>query len=237
MSVLEQLLQVQEHDTALEQLRHRRDHLPERTDLSALDQREADVARRRTDVDAQRHDLARDQKRYEDEISAIEAKVAEVDGQLYGGSVTSPRELQALQDEIGALRRRADDLETSLLEVLTALEPVDATIESLDAETTVIESERAEVTSRLNASESEVDAEIAAEESARSEAAGTVPSERLSEYEALRSRMGGIAIARLVGTSCGACHLSLPAVDIDRIKKLPADEPGICEECGRMLVH
>jgi predicted nucleic acid-binding Zn-ribbon protein len=31
--------------------------------------------------------------------------------------------------------------------------------------------------------------------------------------------------------------LTLSAVEIDRIKKLPVDEPATCEECGRMLVH
>lgn len=29
----------------------------------------------------------------------------------------------------------------------------------------------------------------------------------------------------------------LSAVEIARIRKLPPDEPAICEECGRMLVH
>jgi uncharacterized protein len=237
VSVLEQLLSVQEHDTVLEQLRHRRDHLPERGELVAIDSRQAEIRGRRAEVDAQRSDLVREQRRYEDEIAALEAKVTEVDGQLYGGAVTSPRELQTLQDEIAALRRRADDLETSLLEILTALEPVDDTIEALDTESTRLAEEHDAVTARLAAAEAAVDGEIAVAEQERSDSAAAVPAEQMAEYESLRSRLGGIAIARLVGTSCGACHLSLSAVDIDRLRKLPADEPGTCEECGRMLVH
>jgi uncharacterized protein len=237
VSVLEQLLSVQEHDTTLEQLRHRRDHLPERAALVVIDTRQTDIRGRRADVDAQRSDLVREQRRYEDEISALEAKVTEVDRQLYGGSVTSPRELQALQDEIASLRRRADDLETSLLEILTALEPIDDTIEALDSESTGLAEEHDAVTAQLAAAEVAVDDEIAVAERERNESADAVPAERMAEYESLRSRLGGIAISRLVGTSCGACHLSLSAVDIDRLRKLPADEPGSCEECGRMLVH
>jgi len=237
VSVLEQLLSVQEHDTTLEQLRHRRDHLPERAALAVIDTRQTDIRGRRAEVDAQRSDLVREQRRYEDEISALEAKVTEVDRQLYGGSVTSPRELQALQDEIASLRRRADDLETSLLEVLTALEPIDDTIEALDSESAGLAEEHAAVTAQLAAAEVAVDDEIAVAERERNESADAVPAERIAEYESLRSRLGGIAISRLVGSSCGACHLSLSAVDIDRLRKLPADEPGSCEECGRMLVH
>ena len=53
----------------------------------------------------------------------------------------------------------------------------------------------------------------------------------------LRKRSGGIAIARLVGGSCGGCHLSLSAVEVDRIKKLPPEAPAHCEECGRLLAR
>jgi hypothetical protein len=71
----------------------------------------------------------------------------------------------------------------------------------------------------------------------RDELAGTVDPELLTEYDELRKRSGGIAIARLVGGSCGGCHLSLPAVDVDRIKKLSPDAPAHCEECGRLLAR
>lgn len=237
MSVLEQLLSIQEHDTALEQLRHRLDHLPERAALVALDERAADAASRRARASDARDELVRQQRRFEDEIAAVEAKILEVDGQLYGGSVSSPRELQALQDEVGALRRRTDDLETQLLEILTSLEPIEGSLEALDADDGAIADERESVAASLKGSEAEVDEAIAAEEVARADAAGGLPAQRVAEYEDLRGRLGGIAVARLVGTSCGGCHLTLSAVEIDRIRKLPPDEPGMCEECGRMLVH
>ena len=41
----------------------------------------------------------------------------------------------------------------------------------------------------------------------------------------------------MVGGSCGGCHLSLSAVDVDRIKKLPPEAPAYCEECGRLLAR
>lgn len=237
MSVLEQLLSVQEHDTALAQLRHRRDTLPERSALADLAERAATLESRRAEVTAARDDIVRDQRRLEDEVAAVEAKIAEVDGQLYSGAVSAPRELQALQDEIAALRRRVDDLETRLLELMTALEPLDDTLAALDADAAVHAEERSLLERRLAESEAEVDSAIAAQQSERDEAASTFAPDQLAEYETLRDRMGGIAIARLVGSSCGGCHLALSAVDLDRIRKLPPDEPGICEECGRMLVH
>ena len=61
--------------------------------------------------------------------------------------------------------------------------------------------------------------------------------ELLAEYERLRRELGGVAVARLAGTSCGGCHLSLSAVEVDRIRKTPAGAMVHCEECGRILVH
>lgn len=237
MSVLEQLLSVQEHDTALAQLRHRRDTLPERSALADLAERAAALESRRAEVTTARDDIVRDQRRLEDEVAAVEAKIAEVDGQLYSGAVSAPRELQALQDEIAALRRRVDDLETRLLELMTALEPLDDTLAALDADVAAQAEEQARLEDRLAEAEAEVDSAIAAQQAERDDAASTLGPDQLAEYETLRDRMGGIAIARLVGSSCGGCHLALSAVDLDRIRKLPPDQPGICEECGRMLVH
>lgn len=237
MSVLEQLLEVQELDTRIDQLRHRRDHLPERDELSEIAAAERDLDTRRREVDDRAAALARSQKRIEDELASTEAKRAEADRRLYSGTVTAPRELQALQDEVSALGRRTSELEDELLEVLTETEPVDEARAALDTEASALAERRTAVEAKLDQAEQEVSAELSEITTAREAAAAEVPAETLQDYEARRKQLGGIAIARLHGTSCGGCHLTLSAVEIDRIRKLPPDEPATCEECGRMLVH
>src|ERR687898_620844 len=71
----------------------------------------------------------------------------------------------------------------------------------------------------------------------REAAAKSVPDELWTEYDELRSRLGGVAIARLAGTTCQGCHLALSAVEVDRIRKVSLDEAVHCEECGRLLVR
>ena len=57
-------------------------------------------------------------------------------------------------------------------------------------------------------------------------------------YEDNRKRMGDhTAVGRLVGTSCGACFLEIAAVEIDRIRRLPSDQPSECPECGALVVR
>lgn len=238
MTTYERLLAVQGHDTALDQLRHRRDALPGRAAVAEATEAVAGLDRRLAGVDERRHELGRQQKRFEDEIAAVDAKRAEVEGTLYGGAVTAARELQALQDEIAALDRRKRSLEDDELEVLEA-------IEGVEAEQGALQAERAEAADRLAAeqaalaeAEAEVDAELATEQAARDAAVAAVGDDAaVADYESLRSTLGGIAVARLTGAQCGGCHLALPAVEVDRIRHLPADARVTCEECGRLLVR
>ena len=50
-------------------------------------------------------------------------------------------------------------------------------------------------------------------------------------------RFDGVAVARLVGSHCDGCHLTLPAMELDRIRHLPEGELVTCEQCGRILVR
>jgi predicted nucleic acid-binding Zn-ribbon protein len=70
-------------------------------------------------------DVGGRQKRLEDELAIVEEKIVEVDRQLYSGTVTSPRELQALQADVESLKRHRSSFEDDLLEAMTEAEPLD----------------------------------------------------------------------------------------------------------------
>ncbi len=89
----------------------------------------------------------------------------------------------------------------------------------------------------LAETEAEIEAELAEVHAQRAEAATGVPDELWPEYDRLRAQLGGVAIARLAGSTCQGCHLALSAVEVDRIRKLGTDETVHCEECGRLLVR
>jgi predicted nucleic acid-binding Zn-ribbon protein len=188
-------------------------------------------------VEASRHDLARAQTRLEDEIASLNERATNHDKVLYGGTIGNPRELQALQDEIGSLKRRISHLEDQELELMEQMEPLDADLARLAAERAGIDDRAAALRAEIAEQEVAIDAELEGVRSERAALVAEVDADLLTTYDELRPRSGGIAIARLVGTSCGGCHLTLSAVEIDRIKKLPPDEPVHCEECGRLLAR
>jgi predicted nucleic acid-binding Zn-ribbon protein len=237
MSRWDALLSVQEHDTAIDQLVHRRAHLESREQLAVvmgeLDQLEAVAA----EVEARRHDLARSQQRLEDEITTLTDKAAQHDKTLYSGTIGNPRELQALQDEIAALKRRISQLEDQELELMEQIEPLDAELATAATRRTELDGRAAGLRAQIAEEEVSIEAELDRVRTERASIADGVDPALLGEYEELRPHSGGIAIARLVGGSCGGCHLSLSAVEVDRIKKLPPDAPAHCDECGRLLAR
>jgi uncharacterized protein len=237
MDTLHVLLDLQAHDTTADQHRHRRANLPERAQLTAatkaLAALDADIA----GVAAEHDGLAREQKRVEDEVATIEAKAVAEDGRLYSGSVTAAKDLQAIQDEIGALRRRQGTLEDEVLELMVLIEPLDAQLATLATRRAALQADVHRLQAAIAAAEAEIDGQLAVVAGERAALVADVPAATLAEYESLRKSLGGVAVAKLEGASCRGCHLQLSAVELDRIRKLPRDEVVHCEECGRILVR
>ena len=234
---LERLLVVQRHDTEADQLRHRLNALPERARLDAKLAEIAALEAQVADLSERRGAIGRDLKRLEDEVAVVEARRAETDAKLYGGAVNAARELQALQDELASLKRRQTSLEDDELELMEAAEPLDADLARLAAEQAAADEEATALTAALAEAETSVSAALQRALAAREAGVEGIDDALLAEYTRLRSQLGGIAVAPLVGTSCGGCHLSLSAVEVDHIRKTPAGAMVHCEECGRILVH
>jgi predicted nucleic acid-binding Zn-ribbon protein len=233
---LEALLVVQELDLTADQLRHRRDTLPARTEAAS---RRAELQRidRATAAAAdRRHELVRTQGRLEDEIELVRDKAVEVDRTLYGGVVRNPRELMDLQEELAALGRRQRTLEDQEIEIMEALEPVEAELTSLEDERRTAQFDLERLTAELVDAEAMIDDELAELAERRLAAIAPVAPDILDEYERLRVAFGGVGVARLVGSSCSGCHLTLPAVDVDQIRRGESGPMVNCSQCGRLLV-
>ena len=237
MTDLERLLELQSNDTAADQLRHRRKNLPERATLVQIAEQESSLRSEIAEPQAQRDELARNQKRLEDEIASVEAKAERVEKQLYDGSMTSPKEAQALQADVESLKRRQSTLEDEVIELMELLEPLDARLADSSAAFASFEQQRVEVQAALVAAEALIDAELAETSAARQSLVDAVPAALIAEYERLRGGEGGIGIARLQGSTCLGCHILMAAAEVDAMKRLPADEPAYCPDCGRLLVR
>ena len=237
MSVLEDLLVVQEHDSAADRLRHKKETLPERARLAEVEAGLSGLASSMGDVAERRDEVARRQQRHEDELASVEAKIGEVEKRLYSGAVTVPRELQAMEADVVSLKRHRSDIEDRVIEAMQEREPLDAEVSRHEEQRAAFEAEADQLRAAIAAESNDIDAELATELEARTAAAAGIPDDLLSQYERLRAQNGGVGAARLVNGRCSGCHLTLPATELDRIRHGDPDVVILCDQCGRILVR
>jgi predicted nucleic acid-binding Zn-ribbon protein len=211
--------------------------LPERERLAANTRALEQLERQLLETQAQRLEVAHEQKRFEDEVAIVEAKASDVDKKLYSGTVTSPKELQALQADFDSLKRRQTELEDHVIETMEQAEPIDESIEQLGQRRVELDAEGRDATVALAGAEAEVAAELDAARAERETIVVGVPEHLLEAYDRLRPQYAGIAVAKLVGHNCSGCHLTLSAMALDQLRVLPDDALATCDECGRILVR
>lgn len=236
-AALRTLLEIQALDTRADQLARRRATLPERAELAGLDARRSLLSAEQAATADRVHELERTQKRLEDEVSTLEDKAAGTDRQLYSGTVSAPRELQALQDEAASLRRRIGVLEDELLGVMEELEPLAVEAGEQAAAGAAADQEATALRGAVATGEGSIDEELARVAASRAALVVDVPPPLVSQYERIRKRAGGVGIARLDGHRCTGCHLELPNREVDELRRAPAEQVVLHEECGRILVR
>jgi predicted nucleic acid-binding Zn-ribbon protein len=234
---LAQLLVVQDHDSAIDRLTHSLTILPEFSVLTMLDDEQSYLETERAGVAEQRHEIEREEKRFEDEAAIVTSRINKENLRLYDGSVTAHKELQTIQDELVTLNRRRAEIEDHVLEAMEHGEPLDTSLGALDDNLISVEQRREQATESLEASQTTIRAEVESQQAQRSEAITKVDPELVSTYEQSRSDCGGVGICRLIDKTCQGCHLTLPSVEYDRVRKEPEGTIVRCGECNRILVR
>lgn len=236
MSRFDGLLAVQALDLTIDQLRHRRSHLPERAELTALETEATRLAGEFRAAVAARDEVAAKESALEKDIETAEQRIAQIDKRMYSGEVSASKDLQAMATEIGHLKARVSEIEDAALAALDEREPLDAAVAALEARAGGMVESGGRLRAAIAEAEAAIDAELAAEVQQRTDAAAGLDPDLLAEYERLRGRLGGIGVARLEHGTCMGCRMKLPATELDRIKHQPPDALVHCDQCGRILV-
>ena len=237
MTSVDALFAVQDEDVLSGQLQHRFEQLPERARLVDARANQTATAAENEELDLKRLDMLQRQHRIEGEVTAIETRLAELDGKLYGGAITTARGASTLQEEIEHLRRRQDDLESDVLELMEALEPVDERLAELAGLGIRQDGSIAEALSDLNSAEAAVTDELDQSAARRETAVAQLDVEVLGRYETNRAAFGSSTAVRFAGSDCKGCPLTMPAVEADRVRALPSETLVDCRECGRLVVR
>ena len=234
---LEHLLQIQDRDKSIAALRHQKSNLPERQEIADLLEALSTLQKKKDFVSKELISKEDDQQRLEDEVNAIEERVSEQEANLYSGEVSAIKDLQAIQGDIAGLQERKRLVEDQIIVVMEQIEPLKTLFDQLEIEEKTNTEQQAELEAALLGKEQSIEKQIEDVEAERSELALDTSPALLEIYEKIRKQSGNIAVAQLNGMTCKGCHLDLPAVEVDRLKKLPPDQLVHCEECGCILVR
>ncbi|HEY3832577.1 MAG TPA: hypothetical protein VGO03_09815 [Acidimicrobiia bacterium] len=235
-SPLERLLRLQEHDIAIAQLEHRRAHLPARAEREAVLTEAKGLMPQHRELTTRRAGIEAAERRVDDEVALQRDRVHEVDTKLYSGSVVSPRELQALQADLEALRAHLSKLEDDELEQMQLREEVEGELAPVESRLAALQQAVQHADAAIVEGEREVDTLLAEERAARNEVASGLDGALVTDYEARRAQNGGKGAARLIGDTCQACRLSIPAIEADRMRHDTSDNRWYCDNCGAILV-
>jgi predicted nucleic acid-binding Zn-ribbon protein len=235
-SALEHLLALQDADTAIAQLEHRRDVLAESSGLRAVEAQLATIESARLDAMRRRNALAGTQKDLEAQIAVITERRTAIEQRMYATTSSSGRDLQAMNEEVQHLTQRRAELEELELVAMLDQDPIDAELAVLDGRSAPLLAQAETIRGEMGEQQREIDAELAAAGAARTAEAAQVPTALADRYETLRTRLKGTGAARLIKNHCDGCHLELSSGEVERIRHQPESDVATCEQCGRILV-
>ncbi|RGD62941.1 hypothetical protein DR950_16965 [Kitasatospora xanthocidica] len=231
------LLDLQAIDSKLDQLAHRRRSLPEHAEIEKVTADHTALKDLVVAAEAQKGDTARELTKAEQDVEQVRSRAARNQQRLDSGAITSPKDLENLQHEIGSLAKRQGDLEDVVLEIMERQESAKSRVEELSARlehSTVV---LTEAEGRRDAAFAEIDGEAEKVKRDRETVAAVIPADLLKVYTKLRETQGGVGAARLYQRRCEGCRTEFSITELNAIKAEPADKVVRCENCSRILVR
>ena len=169
---------------------------------------------------------------HELQLESTEAKQKKIEGDLYGGRISNPKELASLQEDLASLARARDHLEDRILALLDDVEGQQAEAASADLAYRALERRLASHLEEYAAARDRLDAEINTLRTERASLASAVDPRLLKKYEGIAAQEGGVGIVAIQSEWCGGCRNTVP---IDFVTRVRDGRVVTCERCHRIL--
>lgn len=173
------------------------------------------------------------QRDLDSQMRALSGRIQAAERDLMSGRVRNPKELEGMQANLEALKRRCSGLEDDDLEAMLEIERCQALASAARtaqmAEEAHWQADQARLAEDLNRSLAELKA-LAARLNRQWEA--VEPQDR-EIYRSLRQRKGGRALALEQDGECTACGVTLPTGVVQAVHS--REGRVYCPSCGRLL--
>ncbi len=227
--VLQQLVELQELDSRLDELIEKLGDLPEtvKTLEIQIENEKDQNGIRTTSIEENATTIRSNQAKIED----LQLKIKKYEEQLY--LVTTNREYDALTAEIDFNKSAIKEAEDQILQAETETERLSKAHDESGSTVDEMEKNLLEAKSSLAATQKETEEEKSQLESKREELVKAVPRNYYSVYNRVRKARKGLAVVPLVRDACSGCHNRvIPQKRVDIYKK---NQVVTCDFCGRFL--
>lgn len=228
------LLELQQIDSRVDQLRHREKNLPENTALSeATTERDTINARLATEVGAV-EDAQTELGRLESDAATVATRQQRDEQRLQ--QTSSVKDVAALEAELESLKNRTSALEEQQLEAMQAVEDATSIADATRAEGAAVEQRISEITQARTAALDEISGELGTLAGARTALTESIQDDLLEVYEKQRAK-SGIGAALFRRGTCGGCTMSLTGQDLADVRAAEIDDVVRCPECSCVVVR
>jgi len=228
-AILSQLVELQEVDREIVQIRHQMAAPPAK--IKALDTRLAQEQQEIEKVGAGKTDTGNERRKLESQVREIEGEI--VEHQKRAMQCKTNKELAAVNLEIETLRKKMDGIETRILEMIDQEEAHDRRVAQAHEKFERLRGEMQEERHRIEGqirSKNEILGRLAAERQRRRK---TVPEDVLALYDRLSERHPGDVVCQAVHSHCGGCHINLVNQKMLEIRQMKTFVR--CEGCLRIF--
>lgn len=233
MADVAKLYELQKIDTTSQKVRRRLGQLKS----LLLESDEVKTARLRTEtLQHQQQEWQSKQKIAELEVQSLAARIQESESRLMGGQVRNPKELESLQNSIEALQRQRDAIETLSVEALLKAEDLTGQLAGAQRQFQSVQQLWSASQTELMEEDAKLKRGYLHLKKQRESLSETLDKALLQQYEQMRERKGGVAVASIENESCSACNVKTPSGVLSTLRS-QADKIVLCPSCGRILYY
>jgi predicted nucleic acid-binding Zn-ribbon protein len=175
----------------------------------------------------------KERKRLEDDGKVESQKISKLKDQMLGAKTNE--QYRAFQHEITFCEDAIRKAEDRILDLMGEAEPLDGNVKKAEAalkeEKQQVEAEKTRARERTAVDQKQLD-ELQTER--KGVAAGLKP-QIYSEYQRIRKKWHGTAIAEVLDGRCSACQILLRPQFFQDLRN--SDQLMLCESCGRILYY
>ena len=228
---LQQVIDLQELDLQLKDLRDRLDQVPRQ--LSELDQGLKENRRIIELAQTIIEEHQREQRQTENEVGSLREQLSRYKTQLM--EVKTNKEYQAMLLEIETIERQIEAKEDQVLEHMLASEDRLEEKRTLEQESQTRDKEFRLSRTEAESFSSHAAAEIDRLKQERENLATALPPGRLFQYQRISDARGGRAISQIIDGFCQVCNVVLRKQLIAEVKT--SARIATCDACNRILYY